>query len=104
MGIEQVGVALEPSGQVGGNAAFLLHIVHEGFKVIRKPVIVLPPQANVQEVTLPEYPGIALEVPAEPELRGVAPGFAGLGLLRSHQIGRASVGKEWWSRWALGVE
>ena len=47
-------------------------------------VIVFPTKANIEEITFSEHPGIALQVAAEPELGGVATGFAHLGLLRRH--------------------
>src|SRR5690606_20442304 len=84
MGVKQVGVALEPARQVGRNPARLFHIFHKGFQVIGQPVVVFASQADIQEAALAEHPGITFQVSTEPELRGIAPGFAGPGLFRGH--------------------
>ena len=84
MVVEEVGVALELPGQVLGDPLLGLHPGDEVVEVMLEVVRVLAAQADVEKVVLAEDPGVAHQVPAEPEFRGVLAHPAPFGLLRGH--------------------
>src|SRR5262245_46547039 len=69
-------MAVEASGQVGGDSSAVAEETDESINMLRQATRVFPPEAHVQVVTLAKAPAVTLQVLTEIELGHLGPGRA----------------------------
>src|SRR5450759_5252207 len=77
MPVQKIGMAMELVGDVPGNSAALPEEIAEILELLRKTLVALPAQPDIEVVAFAEAPAVSLEIPAEIKFRRIRADPAG---------------------------